>query len=238
MRVLLLSATAIEVEPMLTRLGYSNQSPDSCSGRYGDHSVECAITGIGAANMAYTLAAQITQDRPDLVLNIGICGSYRDEIHTGCVVCIGTEIWTDLGVRQEDGPLRTLEEMGFPLVQLPGEAVYNELVNPNDPERWFPGVAGELRMAVGSTVSTLLTEDKAIAAVVERWQPDVESMEGAAVFLGCLRAKIPFFEFRAVSNRVGDRDRTSWDIEGAVANLDRLVLDLLNDLSEQSSEGS
>ena len=57
----------------------------------------------------------------------------------------------------------------------------------------------------------------------DRWRAvpaDVETMEGAAFFECCLRHGVPFAEIRAVSNFVGERDHSRWDIPLALRNLE------------------
>ena len=73
------------------------------------------------------------------------------------------------------------------------------------------GLAG-LPQAVGNTVPALEPQYRCGSA-------DVESMEGAAFFEACLAAGVPFAEIRAVSNAVGEEDRSRWNIPLALANL-------------------
>jgi futalosine hydrolase len=44
----------------------------------------------------------------------------------------------------------------------------------------------------------------------------MESMEGAAAAHVAALYQVPMVEIRAASNRVGDRDKTRWDIPAAV----------------------
>jgi len=69
-----------------------------------------------------------------------------------------------------------------------------------------------LPKATGRTLQELDARWRAEAA-------DIESMEGAAFFEACLRHGVPFAEIRAVSNAVGETDRSRWDIPLALRNL-------------------
>lgn len=63
----------------------------------------------------------------------------------------------------------------------------------------------------------------------DRWRlpgAEVETMEGAAFFESCLRAGIPFAQIRAVSNAVGVRDHSLWDIPLALRNLESALRSL------------
>lgn len=60
------------------------------------------------------------------------------------------------------------------------------------------------------------TADEALA-LETRWGAVAESMEGAACAHMCALYGIPFLEVRGISNLVGDRDRSRWDVRGAAA---------------------
>jgi futalosine hydrolase len=60
----------------------------------------------------------------------------------------------------------------------------------------------------------------------------IESMEGAALHYVCLQEKISFLQIRAISNQVGERDKTTWKIKEAVQNLNHELATLINQLSD------
>jgi futalosine hydrolase len=66
------------------------------------------------------------------------------------------------------------------------------------------------------TVNTAHGDPRSIAAAVERFAPQVESMEGAAFMYACLVAGVPYAQVRAVSNVVERRNRAAWRIAEAV----------------------
>jgi futalosine hydrolase len=55
--------------------------------------------------------------------------------------------------------------------------------------------------------------------MITDFDPDIESMEGAAIFYVCLLEKVPFLEIRGISNYVDIRDTDKWDIPTAIENL-------------------
>lgn len=75
-----------------------------------------------------------------------------------------------------------------------------------------PAVFASLPQAAGNTVPALEARYRTVPA-------DIETMEGVAFFEACLAAGIPFAEIRAVSNAVGEEDRSRWDIPLALRNL-------------------
>ena len=53
--------------------------------------------------------------------------------------------------------------------------------------------------------------------ITQRFQALAESMEGAAAAHICALYRVPFLEIRGISNFVGDRDRSTWQVERAAA---------------------
>jgi futalosine hydrolase len=47
----------------------------------------------------------------------------------------------------------------------------------------------------------------------------VEAMEGFGVLRAAALARVPAVEVRAISNAVGEEDRSRWDVAGALAAL-------------------
>ncbi len=81
----------------------------------------------------------------------------------------------------------------------------------------------------GATIGTIVTVLAATGTPTrareraERWAGTAEAMEGAGAHAAALASGVAFLELRAISNTVGDRDRTRWDIEGAVQRLGRAL---------------
>jgi futalosine hydrolase len=53
-------------------------------------------------------------------------------------------------------------------------------------------------------------------------------MEGAALHFVALMENITFLQLRSVSNYVGERDKTKWDLSGAINNLNKQLQDLIS----------
>lgn len=63
----------------------------------------------------------------------------------------------------------------------------------------------------------------------------VEAMEGFGVLRAATLAGVPAVEVRAVSNEIGEDDRSRWDVDGALAVLERSVPLLLDVLRARGS---
>jgi futalosine hydrolase len=78
---------------------------------------------------------------------------------------------------------------------------------------------GHPRVVAGPCVTASLVTGVAAEAetLSRRWKAVAESMEGAAAAHICALYGVPFLEVRGISNVVGDRDRSSWEVQRAVA---------------------
>ncbi|MFK7972957.1 MAG: futalosine hydrolase [Bacteroidia bacterium] len=167
-------------------------------------------TGIGMVNTAFKLGQQLALFSYDLVINCGIAGAIDKSLHLGDLVEVTADCFPEMGAEDHDHFL-DLEALGFALDE--EKALYNTIKNP---QKSTTGA----RKATGVTVNTVHGNQGSIAQLTDRWSGiQVESMEGAAVFLACTKAGIPFLQFRTISNYVEPRNRDAWKIGLALKNL-------------------
>lgn len=173
------------------------------------------VTGVGTASTAWELQKWFSAGNTcDLAINIGIAGTYSASIGIGEVVMPVTDCFADSGIEDGDHFL-TLFDAGladrdaFPFVDgwLPADAGMAAR---------FDGIARAVRaITAGTATGSLATREK----MIHRFNPDIETMEGAAFFYICRQLGIPFLALRAISNRVEVRNRKNWDIPLALGNL-------------------
>jgi futalosine hydrolase len=231
MRILIVAATDAEVSPLVASLSRGRApgldaartiQPDGArafqaSGR-STNDVDIVTTGIGMVATAARTARALAQARYDLALNVGVCGSFDRALGLGCVVHVISDRIAELGAEDDD------EFLTFDQLQLPGEPVF---VNASPPEN---EVLGGLPAVSGITVNTVHGSERSIAAVVRRFAPQVESMEGAAFMSACLISHVPFAQLRAVSNMVEKRNREAWNLGEAIGNVARSAIAILEQL--------
>jgi futalosine hydrolase len=80
------------------------------------------------------------------------------------------------------------------------------------------------------TVSTITATDSRAHMLCTAFNPVMESMEGSSAAQVAMHYGIPFLEIRSASNRVGKRDRSSWDLPLAFRNNARAVIHLVNNI--------
>ncbi|MFZ2340123.1 MAG: futalosine hydrolase [Bacteroidales bacterium] len=173
------------------------------------------VTGVGTVATAWTLTRHFCGDQlPDLAVNIGIAGSFNNDIQPGNVVMPVSDCFADSGIEDRSGFL-SLSEAGL---QDPDELPFRsaKIIAEN---RFVSAASEILRPVSAITVNTATGSLPTIARLSEKYHPDIETMEGAAFFYVCSRERIPFMALRAVSNMVEPRDREKWKTEMALANL-------------------
>ena len=179
--------------------------------------VDVLITGVGMVATAARCARALAQRPYDLALNVGVCGSFDPSLRPGTVVHVVRDRIAELGA--EDGEqFLTMTEIG-----LPADGCFFNATPPDN------AALGELPRVEGITVNTVHGAGASIAAVVDRFHPQVESMEGAGFMCACVDAGVPFAQVRAVSNVVERRNRAAWRLTEAIASLARAAERILNE---------
>ncbi|MFM7217632.1 MAG: futalosine hydrolase [Bacteroidota bacterium] len=205
MKVLLVAATAAEVQPVLDRIG---------SG-FGNRHLSTLIAGVGMTAFTHALTKRLSEEKFDLILNVGIAGSFDPALPLCSVVAVVSDCFYELGA--EDGTeFIPADRLGL---------VSTVHVSPE-----FPGPIGSLPAVKGITVSRVHGEDASIALALQRAPAQVESMEGASFYYVCNKEHVPCLQIRAISNRVERRNRADWNIPGALHALADAVNDYLQSL--------
>jgi len=223
LRVLVVTATAAEVAPFAARLRHTANRTQRVVGYSGaNHEVNILISGVGMIAAAAWTTRELARERYDLALNLGVCGSFHRLLAPGSVVHVISDCVAELGAEDGDAFL-TIQQMG-----LLGENEFpfqgGRLVNTSAPAA--PALT-HLRTVNGITVNTAHGSERSIASAVERFHPDVESMEGAGFMYACLIHGVPFAQVRAVSNIVERRNRAAWKLDLAINELGAATWGLL-----------
>jgi futalosine hydrolase len=179
--------------------------------------ITVANTGIGIASTVYHLT-KLLKNRYDLVLNIGIAGSFSDRLTIGDVVAVYSETFGDFGVAANDGFHTCFEENIIPADMFP--FTNGTLISENAEKISRDMLIPAVKAVTNNTVSG---EATLIKRMKDKFAPDVETMEGAAFFYVCINENIPFAEIRSISNMVEPRDKSKWNIPLAVKNLSNKV---------------
>jgi futalosine hydrolase len=171
---------------------------------------EVLISGVGMVNTTYTVTKHLSVNSYDLVINMGIAGCFNSAIKIGDVVEVVVDTFSEIGF--ENG----MEFDNFSDFEITNTFKVEGKTN--------------LQKVTGITVNTVHGNEDSIAKIVSRLNPDVESMEGAAVFKVCKEFAIPCVQIRAISNKVEKRNKENWDLLLAIKNLNATVAQIITEL--------
>lgn len=168
------------------------------------------ITGVGMVNTAVTLTRKLSNSSFDLIINMGIAGSFTDSLKVGDIVEVIEDIFSEIGF--EDGSdFSHFEDFEIPISHI------------NEPKT-------SLKKVRAITVNTVHGNENSIKKIFNRLNPDIESMEGAVIFKVCEEFGIPCMQIRAISNKVERRNKENWSVNLAIKNLNIEVEKILNKL--------
>lgn len=170
--------------------------------------VATLLTGVGPVEAGCRVAQALAQMRYRLVVNVGVAGAFAGAARVG------------EGVVVRDERMEVDLESGSPL-ELPGD------------ERVIDRVAADAALVKelhllgypalhGITVNRV-TATEATAARLAALGAQVESMEGFAVLRAAELAGVPALELRGISNRVGERTQSGWDLPAGIAATQRIT---------------
>lgn len=163
---------------------------------------------------AFTLGRELSLYGYDLAINIGIAGSFDLKMNLGEICRVTKDVFAELGAEDGDEFI-SIDTLGF------GKSMQTESISPD------LGLTEGLRAVTGITVNKVHGNELTIAKAIARFQPQIESMEGAAFFYSCEQSNVPALQIRAISNYVERRDREKWDIPLAIENLNDHLIKLM-----------
>jgi futalosine hydrolase len=176
------------------------------------------------------LDALVTAGRPvDLVVSAGIAGGFAGRVGIGDVVVAQTAHFADLGAAT-DGGFLDLAGLGL--------AGGEPLTSPRSDQVCAALAAGGLQPRAGGvlTLATMTGTDARAAALADAHRRALaEAMEGYGVAWAAVQHGLPWAEVRAISNLIGRRDRSRWDIPAAFAALSAAIAALAADATRPGS---
>ena len=213
MNILITVATKEEVKSLMADL----EGQDT-SYVINQHNVHVLVTGVGMVATAYHLTALFSSEITyDLIINIGLAGSFSSEVDLGTVVQVTSDQIVELGA-QDGGGFISAHDLGF---------IHEEEAVLHNVSDFGNEVIDGLLQVDGITVNTVHDDEERIAEVVDRSGAQIETMEGAAVFYVCKQEGQPCVQIRAISNYVERRDKSKWEVDLALKNLSTVMLDIL-----------
>ena len=204
MNILIVAATPAELEP------WEGAGTNS----------DILITGVGTVATAYQFTRKVRLKEYRLVIQAGLAGAFDDATPLGEVVTVRSDRFSDR-LLTEKGQIKPLSETDL----MPGDEFpfwEGRLVNPNPLIAELP-----YRQVAGITSDSITDDPQMIDFFRKNFTPDIESMEGAAFHYVCLMEDVPFLQIRAISNHVGERDKSRWEAGLAISNLNKALKEIV-----------
>ncbi len=229
MKILLVASSNSEVRLMRDKLTFvSRINPELTNYRYGLLEVDILITGYGSVFMVYHLTKTLHIFSYDLVVNVGIAGSFDYFLELGFVVNVTQDQFADLGYEEKDvfftlGEKEMMDEDSFPFTGELLRSLGNFEIN----------IVESLIPVKAITVNTLHGKHEHIQKLKNKFKCEIETMSGAAFFYVCLMEKVPFLQIRSVSYFIEIRKVDNWNLPLALNNLTSTIIEILDELRSQ-----
>ncbi len=211
MKVLVVAATPFEYEQVKNYVQQS-QLKDS---------IIFATTGVGMLASAVTLVQKIMLTKPTLVIQMGIAGSFDSSFNLTDVVAVKQEFLGDLGV-EENGIWKDVFDLQLSTATneiFTNKGICNShLSNLN---------IQQLPEVIGITVNQITTNQHRIKQLADTYNPAIETMEGAALHYVGNYLQTPYVQLRAISNFIGERDKSKWQLQQSIHAINNTVIDYL-----------
>ncbi len=226
MNILIVSATYLEIEPLLLQFQLEREINQKLRRyTYKNHQIDVLIPGVGMTCTAYWMGKTLATKLYDVAINVGLAGSFDNKLEIGEVVHIISDQISELGAEDGESFLSLIDmdlimDEDFTLHK--GE-IQNTISIENK-------IIDTLPKVKAITVNTTHGDDDSIKKAKQLFNPQVESMEGAAFFYACLLEGITCSQVRSISNKVEKRNKDNWNIPLAVKNLCSTTLQIINTL--------
>jgi futalosine hydrolase len=212
MNILLVAATSEEIAPLSSHFKFVGNEVS-----FNGHEMKILLTGVGMTATGFSLGKEFALKKYDVAINIGIAGSFDRSVKIGEVVSITLDCFAELGA--EDGEdFLSIDELGFGRSSVRAAKIFDS------------PVLAPLKRVKSITVSKVHGNDESIYTIINRLNPQTESMEGAAFFYSCNQTETPCVQVRGISNYIERRNRAAWDIPLAIRNVNETVISFLKNL--------
>lgn len=188
------------------------------------HQIIFHQSGVGMLSTAVSLMKIIASEKPNLIIQVGIAGTFDNSQTLAKVFVIKQESIGDLGV-VEKGQWKDIFDLELQKNNTP-PFVKKILPNP-----WLKKYNNlKLPAVVAVTVNEITSQKIRKEQIIQHYNPTLESMEGAALHYVCRTMEIPFLQLRATSNYIGERNKTKWLLKESIEILNETLVQLIKKL--------
>ena len=218
MRVIITAATVAEWMPSFLEMNHLY------TGESQRLKVQFHQSGVGMLSSAVSITRMVMEDKPDLIIQAGIAGCFDTTALLGRLVIVKEEALADMGV-EEDGKWKDIFDLKLE------KSSYHPFERRKLPNPWLEKYnLLKLPEVSAITINEISTHKERIQQLIKKYDPFIESMEGAALHYVCREANIPFVQMRSISNYIGERNKANWKIKEAIDNLNQGLLKYVDKL--------
>lgn len=226
MKITVVSATQLEVNPLVQFLSQVAESPKPFHFQWQGLQIHILITGVGMVATTYSLTKYLQHQSTGLLIHAGIAGSLKKSIAPGSVVQLTSEVFADIGVEFPSGEVQTVFEAGLA----------DGNTSPFSNGQLINKKKGSFLKEVSGITVAKTTGSKDTLTLLKSKHPDaeIETMESASFFYVALQENLPFISIRGISNFVEERNKDNWKISEAVSSLNEVLVEMLKSLQPTS----
>lgn len=184
--------------------------------------IDILETGSTPFETGYLMGKQLASKKYHLVLIAGLAGSINAEIEVGEIVNIINDKPAFIGVQDAD-ELKSIYQLKW---LNPFEAPHQRGAFINMTNAYF-NVFLPFRKVPAITTNILMGDETLLKLKQEKYEMDVETMNGLAYHYACLSENANFYQIRAISYNLASEIKNE---NLALENLNNTVLDILNKL--------
>jgi len=212
-QILITAATAMELDFLLARSAENEGFPVI---ENKTTQITPLVSGIGSALTAFSLSKILQHEKCDAAYQLGIAGSFKDDLLVGSIVKVNSDIFADLCLSDNGKPIH--------------EATFSDFrTYPFTEGRLIPDLSAfkqiDLPEASAITVNSVTATSDKRELWLQRYNPGIETMEGAAFYYACMKENIPCVQIRAISNMVSSVSG-KWKTRESIENLASFFLSL------------
>ena len=201
MKILIVAATLNEVARCLKTFSFTKlEGQRLYEYNTSQHTVHVLITGIGIVSTSEPLTKTLCGQSYNFALNAGVCGCFKNDVPIGTTVRVTKDTLADLGIEDRESFIPAAkwlikkEELSFLIFE-----------GMNQNHSAFSAFYS-LPKVTGITVNTSSGSIATIEKRISLFNPDTESMEGAAFMSICNNEHIPCEQVRTISNFIEPRN--------------------------------
>ncbi|MTI79689.1 MAG: futalosine hydrolase [Firmicutes bacterium] len=201
-RILIITAVSAEKDAVLR-------------GLHNNSRFKVLEAGVGPIASAVSTTRALVENHYDMVVSAGIAGGFPGKAEVGSLVVANKIVAADLGVETPEG-FSSLDELGFGSIEVQVDTSLVNKVTDTFLAANIPVITGPVitvSTATGTETTALKLASRVPGAVAE-------AMEGYGVALAAHNYGLPILEIRAISNLVGPRDKSTWQIKKALSTLE------------------